>query len=158
MFKEYPNRFSFIYDYCYFQELISEQNQVLSLTDKGKQFVLSGRTADLLDVYRFWLRLYKGAVPNMASLAHWVESLSKEWVRAESLARVICPLIKPFYYDTPDSIFHQRLLQMMMHLGLLSIGEDEQRGKVVRINKLGSRIVRGTYISDEELIELQHNG
>jgi hypothetical protein len=155
MFKEYPNRFSLIYDYCYFQELISEHNQVLSLTDKGKQFVLSGRTADLPDVYRFWLRLYKGAVPNLASLAHWVESLSKQWVTAESLAKIICPLIKPFYYDTPDSIFHQRLLQMMMHLGLLSIGEDEQQGKVVRINHLGSRIVRGTYVSDDEIIDLQ---
>lgn len=155
MFKEYPNRFSLIYDYCYFQELIAENDHRLELTEKGQASVLEGKREDLLDVYRFWLRLYKGAVPNLQSLVHWIEILARSWVTAATLGEVLCPLIKPYYYDTPESIFEQRIVQMMMHLGLLRIGEDEEHGKVVQVSKLGSRVIRGIYVAEDDQIRLK---
>lgn len=154
LFKDYPNRFSLIYDYCYYADLITEHNQVLALTDKGKERVNQGQREDLLQVYRFWLRLYKGAIPNLQSLVHWLERLTRSWVTAESLKSALLPLIRPFYYDTPESILQQRILQMMMHLGLIRIGESEDAGTVIQISKLGSSVVQGIYVAEDDKIEI----
>lgn len=32
-------------------------------------------------------------------------------------------LIKPFYYDNAASILEQRIIRMMVHLGMLKLGE-----------------------------------
>ncbi|CAG7648845.1 hypothetical protein ACFQI7_11980 [Paenibacillus allorhizosphaerae] len=152
MFRDYPNRFSFIYDYCYFHDYITEHNQVLALTAKGAEHADGGMKEDPAEVYRFWLRLYKGPIPNIQSLVHWINQLAKSWVTVATLKEALGGLIRPFYYDTPDSIFEQRLLQMMMHLGLLRIGEDTVHGAVIQMTKMGSGIIEGTYVADEEKI------
>jgi hypothetical protein len=154
MFKEYPNRFSFIYDYCYFQDWITEHNQVLALSIKGREHIDSGVQEDLLQVYRFWLRLYKGAVPNLQSLVHWLERLSPAWVTVSSLKSALVPLIRPFYYDTPESVMEQRILQMMMHLGLIRIGQHEEIGTVIQMTGLGRSIIQGIYVAEEDVIVL----
>lgn len=153
-FREYPARFSFLYDYCYFQGYIEESGGLLRLTQKGSLAVMEGKKELASDLYAFWLRLYRGPVPNLLSLVHWIERLAGQWVTTASLAEVICPLIKPYYYDTPQSIFEQRLLPMMMHLGLIRIGADESFGSVVQMSKLGSSIVKGTYVPEEDTIDL----
>ncbi|WP_166239410.1 hypothetical protein [Paenibacillus turpanensis] len=154
-FKDYPNRFSFIYDYCYYNHLIQENGLKLTLTELGAERIQSGRKEDVLDIYKFWLRLYKGPVPNIASIVHWVNRLStSSWIALSSIMEVLLPLVKPFYYDTQESVFQLRILQMMMHLGLLRIGEDESSGTVIKMTKLGSSIVRGVYVADEERIEI----
>lgn len=152
MFKEYPNRFSFIYDYCYYAELIQEHHQVLALTEHGRERVSAGRKEDLLQVYRFWLRLYKNAIPNIQSLVFWLDKLAKDWISVSSAKEALLPLIRPFYYDTPESILEQRVMQMMMHLGLLRIGEHEEHGAVIQITKLGSRVIQGIYVPEEDKI------
>lgn len=108
-------------------------------------------------VYRFWLRLYKNPIPNVQSIAQWIERLARAWVSASSLGAVLGPLVRPFYYDTSESILEQRILQMMMHLGLLRIGEDERFGQVVQMTKLGSSIIQGTYVAEQDKIPLQLN-
>ncbi|WP_088833400.1 hypothetical protein [Paenibacillus tyrfis] len=154
MFREYPNRFSFIYDYCYYNDLITEHHQVLALTEQGLARVNEGGKEDPVQVYRFWLRLYKGPVPHLQSIAQWLNRLCKGWVTFDSVKRTLVPLIRPFYYDTSDSILEQRIVQMMMHLGLLRIGEEERYGRVIQVTKLGSSIIEGTYVPDEENIVL----
>ncbi|MDF2726203.1 MAG: hypothetical protein K0Q59_5881 [Paenibacillus sp.] len=116
--------------------------------------MLEGRRDDLSQMYRFWLKLYKGPIPNLQSIVLWFRKLATDWVTADSLAAALCPLIKPFYYDTPESIFEQRILQMMMHLGLVRVGEDEQHGTTVMFTKLGERIVTGKYEADVEAIPM----
>ncbi|MCD1260247.1 hypothetical protein B5M42_015655 [Paenibacillus athensensis] len=154
MFKEYPNRLSFIYDYCYYHRLIAESDRKLTLTEEGQARVAEGRKENNAQLYRFWLRLYKNPIPNLQSIVQWLERLTQGWVTAESLGGVLGELIKPFYYDTAQSIFEQRILQMMMHLGLLRIGEAERQAQVVRITKLGSEIIRGTYVAEEDKVTL----
>jgi hypothetical protein len=154
MFKEYPNRFSLIYDYCYYQELITEHHQVLALTNKGRERLENGQKEDLLQVYRFWLRLYKGAVPNLQLLVFWLEKLTRSWVTIASVHKALQPLIRPFYYDSPESILEQRIMQMMMHLGLIRIGEKGEKGPVIQLTKLGGSIIQGTYVAEEDKIVL----
>ncbi|WP_281886969.1 hypothetical protein [Paenibacillus sp. YYML68] len=154
MFRDYPNRFSFIYDYCYFNELITEHHQVLALTELGKDAVMQLKKEDPAHVYRFWLRLYKGPIPQLQSLVYWMSRLADEWVTYESVRAILVPFIRPFYYDEPDSILEQRITLMMMHLGLLRVGEDSRHGRVIRMTKLGKSIAEGTYVPDEDKIVL----
>lgn len=154
MFKDYPNRFSFIYDYCYYRQLISEQGQVLTLTEEGTARLLEGKKENLAEVYKFWLRLYKNPIPNVQSLAGWVDRLSSQWVTLASLSDVLCKLVKPFYYDSSESIVEQRILQMMMHLGLIRIGEDHKNGMVVQVTKMGSKVIQGTFVAEEDKVVL----
>lgn len=154
-FKEYPNRFSFIYDYCYFQELIEETPTSLILTEKGRTMAVQGAKENIADIYRFWLRLYKNPIPNLQGIVNWVEKLSKNWVSADSMGEVLCPLIRPFYYDTSESILEQRVLQMMMHLGLIKIGEESKNGTVLQITRLGRELVQGTYVRHEDKVNFQ---
>jgi hypothetical protein len=153
-FKEYPNRFSFIYDYCYFNEYILEENETLLLSEKGKSQVLDHAKAEITDVYRFWIKLYKTPVKNLQSFVFWIDQLAKQWITVESLKPVLCDFIKPFYFDSSETILEQRILQMMMHLGLLRLGEDENEGKVVQITKLGTQVIQGTYVKEDENIDI----
>jgi hypothetical protein len=154
-FKEYPSRFSFIYDYCYFHELIVEQGDLLLLSDLGCEQVRANQRADLLQVYRFWIKLYKGAIPNIQVLVQWFERLAKDWVSISSLGEVLCPLIKPYYYDSAESIYKQRMILMLVHLGLIRIGEDVALGPVLQVSKLGSSLIQGIYVAEDESIDLK---
>lgn len=154
-FRDYPNRFSLIYDYCYYNGLIEEKEHMLALTEKGTEAVLAGRKDELSLVYRTWMRIYKGPVPNLQSIVHWIERLSRQrWVTGNSLAGILCPFVKPYFYDSPDNIFDQRILQMLMHMGIIRLGEDENQGKVVLTTLMGSRLILGTYVAEEDKIEI----
>jgi len=152
--KEYPNRFSLLYDYCFYNGLIEETDGSLALTEEGEAHVAQGKQADPGAIYQFWLKLYKNPIHNLQSIVHWIERLATDWATLDSLADALKPLIKPFYYDTPDSIFRHRIVLMMMHQGLLRIGETPEDGAVVVMTKLGSSIVRGVYVPEEEKIAL----
>jgi hypothetical protein len=154
-YREYPDRFSLIYDFCFYQGLIDESGGVLLLTGKGHDKADAGAKADIRDLYRFWLKLYKGPVQNLQSLVHWIDLLCTEWVTVDSLLETISMLIKPYYYDKPESILHGRVLQMMLHLGLLRLGEHSEFGKVVRVNTAGSAVIRGTFVPEEDRIDLK---
>lgn len=154
MFKEYPNRFSLIYDYCYYRQWISEHDYQLRITEEGRTRLIEEKKESPEDAYRFWLRLYKNPIPNIQSMVAWIERLCGSWVTVASLVDLLSQLVKPYYYDSSASIVEQRLLQMLMHLGLVRIGEDESQGAVVQVTKLGSRIIQGTSISEEDKVVL----
>ncbi|MDP5273819.1 hypothetical protein [Chengkuizengella axinellae] len=151
-FKDYPNRFSLIYDYCYFNKLIKEENETLKCTDKGRDIVENEKKENLENVYRFWIRLYKGPIHNIQSIVHWTSILAQNWVTVSSLKEVLNDYIKPYYYDNIDSILEERVLKMMMHLGLLKIGEHEIKGTVIQMTKVGTLIIRGIHINEEDTI------
>ncbi|MNP73453.1 hypothetical protein D3C76_1701700 [compost metagenome] len=63
----------------------------------------------------------------------------------KSLYRRIEPLIRPFYYDTPTSIYEERIIRMMLHLGMLRMGEDEQGERYVQTTPFGTSAVKLLY-------------
>ncbi|WP_274651630.1 hypothetical protein [Paenibacillus humicola] len=150
--KDYPNRLSLLYDYCYFEGWLSENDGRLTLTAAGqeRQAQLAPEAPDKL--YRFWLRLYKTAIPNVRAIAGWVDKLAKAWITAESLKQALTPFIKPYYYDPPETILEQRIVGMMLHLGMLRLGEHGESGLVVRMTPLGRSIVAGLNIEDDAIV------
>ncbi|MFC4808510.1 hypothetical protein [Paenibacillus sp. GCM10023250] len=150
--KDYPNRMSLLYDYCYYKGWIVEQNEVLELSPAGKerQALKSPEPPDKL--YQFWLRLYKGPIPNIRSLVYWIDKLGNKWVKTETVLATLKPYVKPFYYDQPETILEQRLIGMMLHLGLLRLGEHAEFGQVLRMTPLGRTIVAGQSLDDEAIV------
>jgi len=138
-FNMYPNRFSLIYDYCSYSKYISESGAALILTGEGESR-LAGVENEEAQIYKYWMKAYKGPIAHLPSIVHWINALADRWVTADSLRNVLVPFIKPFYYDDAAAILDQRILTMMIHIGLMRIGEHPQFGAVVRMTKAGHAI------------------
>ncbi|MFF2482181.1 hypothetical protein [Paenibacillus sp. NPDC058071] len=149
-FHHYPNRMSFIYDYCSYMHYIAEQNLILSLTPEGEARLASAPLGETEQLYKFWLKLYKGPIPNLLALAHWINSLAERWVTVESIRNVLTPFIKPFYYDDANRVLDQRIIAMMVHLGLLRLGEHAEHGLVIRMTKAGRAVVAGVSLEEND--------
>ncbi|WP_138750967.1 hypothetical protein [Paenibacillus sinopodophylli] len=153
-FNHYPNRFSFLYDYCYFANYIKEDQTQLIVTGLGEERMRSKPLGEAEQIYRFWLKLYKGPITHLLSLVHWINALTVEWVTVDSLRKVLVPYIKPYFYDDANTILEQRILAMMVHLGLLRLGEHQVNGAVVRMTKAGRSIVSGLGLEELESVRL----
>ncbi|MCY9653921.1 hypothetical protein M5W94_16600, partial [Paenibacillus thiaminolyticus] len=76
------------------------------------------------------------------------------WTTLESLERTLLPYIRPFYFDTSESVFRQRIIMMMVHLGLLRLGETASGAQVLQMTKKGQQIIQGVYVAHEDRIQL----
>ncbi|WP_410768379.1 hypothetical protein [Fontibacillus sp. BL9] len=140
-FKDYPNRLALLYDYASHNKWIREDVDRLCLTAAGELFLEEERREPMLHFVSFWLRLYKGPIPNLLSLMYWIERCSREWVTTTSLYARMSALIKPFFYDSPESIFEERILVMMLHLGMVRLGDDGQGERYVQTTPFGKSAV-----------------
>jgi len=154
-FRDYPDRFSLLYDFVYYEGLIAEQTEGgLTLTQAGFDVAAGLVKPDPASLYRFWMRLYKSPIPNLAALVQWIGRLSSQWVTVDSLRETLQPLIRSYYYDTAADIFEQRILRMLMHLGVLRWGETELGLQVVKATTQGRALVSGHPLAFED--ELSH--
>lgn len=112
-FKDYPDRFALVYDYAFHNRLIREEHCALKLTVAGEEKLGAENSAEMIQLFRFWLRLYKGAVPNLSSIVYWTGECAGDWSTTESLFKQIGPFIQPFYYDTAEDIYEKRIIRMM---------------------------------------------
>jgi len=157
-FRDYPDRFSLLYDFVYYDGLVSENGDGhLTLTPAGIDAASGLVKPDPAKMYRFWMRLYKGPIPNLTSLVQWIARLSAEWVTVESLREVLQPLIRPYYYDTAADIFERRILRMLMHLGVLRWGETELGLQVVKATPQGRALVSGHPLAFEDTLKLEED-
>ncbi|WP_232696362.1 hypothetical protein [Brevibacillus daliensis] len=125
-FDLYPDRFSLLYDFCYYKKWIEEDGKQVSLTGEGTQVLTEGLSeADYQECIRFWFRLYKRPIPNLPAMVQVIALLTaKSWYSQEKLCQILLPWVKTFYYDAPLQILTNRILKMMVHAGLLRVGED----------------------------------
>ncbi|WP_223066645.1 hypothetical protein [Paenibacillus caui] len=141
-FRDYPDRFALLYDYACHRGFIREQAGRLTLTELGDKAVQEETKEPLLCLIHFWLRLYKGPIPNLLSLIYWIDQGCALWTSAASLLETMQRFIRPFYYDTPESIFRERIIKMMLHLGMVKVGEDAEHGAVLRMTPAGRSYVK----------------
>ncbi|MHA0855416.1 hypothetical protein [Paenibacillus sp. CMAA1364] len=139
-FHAYPNRLSLIYDYAYHKGYLDETDHKLTLTNLGIERLNQGKREEMEQIVRFWSKTYKSAIPNLPSLLYWIGQCCRDWVTLNTLHEALGWLIKPYYYDTAHSIMEERVIQMMMHLGILRIGKNEEE-TVVKITVWGQQMV-----------------
>jgi hypothetical protein len=153
-FRDYPDRFSLLYDYSFFQGYIVEEPERLTLTADGRRLADGQEKPDPSKLYRFWLRLYKGAIPNLTTLTQWVMRLCGDWVTVDSLFQVLQPLVRSYYYDTQRDVLERRVLIMLMHIGIIRWGEMEGGVNVIRITPQGKLLVSGNPLAFEDTLTL----
>lgn len=139
-YKEYPDRLALLYDFAFHHRYISEKNGVLELTVEGLASLEKEPENEMIQLFRFWLRQYKGAIPNLTSVVYWVGRCADRWVTVSSLMESIGDLVHPFYYDSKEAVFTQRILQMMIHLGIIRSGDAVEKGQAVQITAWGSKM------------------
>ncbi|MNP34677.1 hypothetical protein D3C76_1279760 [compost metagenome] len=137
----YPSRLALIYDYAIYMGYINDLTHKLELTKAGLEWLAQGKSEIMVQIFRFWLRMYKRPIPNLSSLVYWIGYCCNEWVTLSSLQEAIGWLIKPYYYDSSQSILEQRVIQMMMHLGLVRIGKCEEDETVIKMTVWGKQII-----------------
>ena len=104
------------------------------------------------ELYRFWVRLYRAAIPNLPALVRLIDRLADRWVTADSLRDALKPFVRPFYYDDPASVLDKRVFAMMVHLGMLRIGEDGDGRTVLKMTNAGRKMITGSGNRDFEPI------
>lgn len=125
-FDLYPDRFSLLYDYCYYQRWIRESTSHVEITERGVEQILKPQSEQTYyDLIRFWMRLYKRAIPNLPMLVQLIPFMSKgRWIAQAEIEQTLLQWVKPFYYDDSTNVLTNRVLKMMVHLGLLKVGES----------------------------------
>jgi hypothetical protein len=151
-FKDYPDRLALLYDYCHYKGYLSEKEGQLRLTDAGAERLASRIPEEPAELFRFWIRLYRAAIPNLPAIIRLIDRLADRWVTADSLREALVPFVRPFYYDDPAAVLDKRVFAMMVHLGLLRIGEDENGLTVLRMTKAGHKAMGGIGTRDVEPI------
>jgi hypothetical protein len=153
-FRDYPERFSLLYDFAFYQGYIAEEPEKLVLTGEGRSIADGVNKPDPTKLYRFWLRLYKGPIPNLTTLVQWIMRLSDNWVTVSSLNQILQPLIRSYYYDTQRDVLERRILAMLMHLGIVRWGETGEGENVIRITPQGKMLVSGNSLAFEDTLIL----
>ncbi|MCD9021180.1 hypothetical protein [Cohnella silvisoli] len=153
-FRDYPDRFSLLYDFACHQGYIVEEPERLTLTVEGRRLADGLENPDPTKLYRFWLRLYKGPIPNLTTLTQWVMRLSSDWVTVDSLYQILQPLVRSYYYDTQRDILERRVLVMLMHLGIVRWGEMTDGVSVIRITPQGVMLISGNSLAFEDTLML----
>lgn len=153
-FHDYPSRMSLLYDYAFYQGWLEEGEGCLLCTTKGIERLERGDIEHATSLYQFWIKLYKNAIPNLLSLVHWIQLCTNNWTVLESLERVLLPFIRPFFFDTSQSIFRQRIIMMLVHLGVIRFGESDEYGQVIQATRRGRLLVESVHVAHEDKIQL----
>lgn len=148
----YPDRFAFLYDYAFYQGYFIESEEgYLCLTDAG-----SGKLRSKEDqgkqMLRFWLRLYRKPIPHLPMVVRWITLLGYPgWICTEAVYQAVEPWLSPYFYETKESLF-QKIVQMLVHLGVLALGWDEETS-YVSLTASGIKWLRGIVAFREQAIE-----
>lgn len=130
-FPNYPDRFSLIYDYCFANQYILEHEAYLNLTLLGEKFLQDyqpEQSAQLRQkLIQFWLKTYKHPLPNLPFIFTFIsELINGRVINTIDLFTCISFWLNKYYFDDPKTIYRERILKMMLHLGLIKISLDQQ--------------------------------
>lgn len=142
-FREYPDRFSLLYDFCYYRGYIQEvPGGRLQLTPQAEE--VNQLPVELLgmEMYKFWLRLYKRPVQGLPMLARVIGGAAVRWIEEDVLVRLLCRRLRTFYYDNQENMAKNRILKMMVHIGLLRQGLIQEDTWVYQTTKFGHTLLQ----------------
>lgn len=158
-FRDYPDRFALLYDYCYNRQLIAEEDQgTLSLTAKAEEWIQRDDRDKLFDLFRFWRLLYRRPIPKIAlAVSTLARAVQKQWTLVDSINRLLKPYVNDYYYDTPNVVMDTRIYQMMINLGLLCHGKLGDGRYVIKLSDVGRDLLLEDTTPDEaQMVENIH--
>jgi len=144
-YHEYPDRFSLIYDFAFYHGLIAEdENGYLLITKDGLKWLdQANREEEEKKIYTFWVRLYKRPIPFLQLIIKWIDLAAyNQWVQLNSMEEEILFWLRDHYYETKSQVFHDRIIKMLLHLGVLQLGYQGDEA-FIRVTEEGHRWLNG---------------
>lgn len=141
-FHDYPDRFALLYDYAYHAGLISEDsNGSLSLCDASA----SWRELDTIErqrlLLKFYLITYRRPIKRLPQIVQLIAHAAVRWIDNREMLDALSQLVQSYYYDTQEDVWNYRVLRMLMHLGMIRLGTDENERSWFQITKLGQQLL-----------------
>lgn len=144
-YNEYPDRFSLIYDYSFYQKFIVEDQEGLLFISPsgGKWLTQTTYDQEEIKIYQFWVRLYKHPIPYLQLIVKYMDLIAyQRWVEIESLEKEILFWLEDFYYEKKKDIFKERIIKMLLHLGVIQLGNED--GEIyIRVTDNGHHWING---------------
>lgn len=128
-FPSYPNRFALIYDFCFEKGWLSEEEGLLTVTNKGETFININNKVQIplfqRELSQYWLKLYKSPIPALPFIFTFLtEILDERWIHLNDLYTLLSPWLEEYYFDDIHTIYRKRIIQMLVHLGLVRVSLD----------------------------------
>jgi hypothetical protein len=143
---DYPDRFALLYDFSFHHGLIEESTSgYLRITEEAmgwRKLSLAQRQRQLL---QFYISLYRRPIPRLPQIIQTIAGISPDWVESHSLYLTMSELVPKFYYDEALTVWQTRIIKMLMHLGVIRIGEDEIGQTWFQMTILGQQLVTGDF-------------
>ncbi|MBU9711810.1 hypothetical protein [Evansella tamaricis] len=120
-FYSYPDCFSLLYDFCYGQRWIQEGEELTVTKEWEKGQRLSVK--EILDRFlRSYIQLYKRAIPQLPFLVEVIIAVLSDGsaVEKKEIVGKLSPFVDNYYFDQPENIIEDRVIQMLQYLQILS--------------------------------------
>jgi|GEM_PF-6879205 len=137
-FGEYPDRFALVYQFSVQNGWINELDY-LQLSEQGMEKALLCDEHDNIKLIDYWLSIYKKPIPNIRALSYFILTALDEWRSVEQLQKVLHPYIKAYYFDNEEAILQKRMLKMLLHFGVIMLGQKEHNHLMVKLTPYGMK-------------------
>lgn len=126
-FSNYPDRFSLIYDYCFYRDWITEKDGNLAIGSRANELHDSKLTECVNGLVRYWLMLYRHPVPALRLLYKiLIDSLKEgEGIEQEFIITELMPFVDEYYFDTKEDVIKKRFLNMLCALDIIKTIEND---------------------------------
>lgn len=152
MYHLYPDRFSLIYDYAYYEKYVVEENGLLSLTTLGAGKCNKNDRHEAKQIYRFWIRLYRRPIPHLPLILRWISLLAyPHWMPVYAIYQAIGSWLTPYYYENEMDLF-RRIMNMLVHLGVGKWGQEGEQ-HLFTLTSSGVKWMKGISAFREKTIE-----
>ncbi len=121
-FFHYPDRFSLLYDFCYYNGWTIENEGLLCVTASAEE-LFEMKLNDLMTrIITYWLKLYSRPIPTIRLLFRiLLDSLKDgEGIEEEALISLFSPFVKEYYFDASCDLIKKRFLNMLVSLNILT--------------------------------------
>jgi hypothetical protein len=141
-FHDYPDRLALLYDYAYHHQLIVESaDGHLRVHDDYELWSRRSEMERQQSMVRFYISTYRKPIVRLPLVVQLVARVASIWVESERMRAVISPLVNTYYYDDAVQVWNVRIINMLMYLGLIRVGIDENENKWFQITKLGQQLL-----------------
>lgn len=120
-FAKYPDRFSLIYDYCFYKGWIIEKDGFLTTGERVGELEELKLTNFIQGLTHFWLKLYKRPIPSIHLLFELLMEVVEDGfgIEEEGMISELTPFVDDYYYDTKKDIIKKRFLNMLEHINVI---------------------------------------
>ncbi len=140
-FHDYPDRLALLYDHLYARGCLVEtaDGRLCAESAAIDAYLQLPEGARGQELFRFWLRTYRPAIPMLRTVVARIAELTRRaWIYADSLCNLWADGIEAYYYETTEQILAQRILGMLVHLGVLARGSAEDGAILYRLTPEGA--------------------